>query len=194
MNICVYGASSSMIDKIYLDSAYELGAEMAKKSHTLIYGGGAEGVMGANARGMYDNGGKIVGIAPSFFIVDGVLFDKCTDFIYTKTMRERKMILEDSSDAFIVAPGGIGTFDEFFEILTLKQLEQHNKPIAIFNVNGYYNDMLSMLQKTAENKFMTPKSLELFKVFDDIAAMLDYVENYDAKPLDIRELKFISED
>lgn len=191
MNICVYGASSDSIDKIYHDSAYELAVNMAKRGHTLVYGGGANGVMGATARGMYDNNGTIIGIAPTFFLVDGVLFDKCSEFVYTETMRERKKILEDRSDAFIIAPGGLGTFDEFFEILTLKQLERHNKPIAIYNVNGYYNDMLKMLEKTAESNFMKPKSLELFKCFDNIDKMLTYIEHYDDEPIDIRELKDI---
>ncbi|MBQ8526469.1 MAG: TIGR00730 family Rossman fold protein [Clostridia bacterium] len=191
MNICVYGASSDSIDKIYHDTAYSLGAAIAKNGHTLVYGGGGNGVMGAAARGASDNNGSIIGVAPTFFTVDGVLYDKCTEFVYTETMRERKQILEDRSDAFIVAPGGIGTFDEFFEILTLKQLERHNKPIAIYNVNGYYDHMLRMLELTAENNFMKPKSLELFRCFTVDTKMLDYIENYNEKPMDIRELKDI---
>ncbi len=191
MNICVYGASSNSIDKIFLDTAYSLGAAIAKDGHTLVYGGGGNGVMGAAARGASDNNGKIIGIAPTFFTVDGVLYDKCTEFVYTETMRERKQILEDRSDAFIIAPGGIGTFDEFFEILTLKQLERHNKPIAIYNVNGYYDHMIKMLELTAENNFMKPASLSLYRVFSDEKQMLDYVEEYDEKPMDIRELKDI---
>ena len=191
MNICIYGASSETIDKIFIDTAYSLAAESAKRGHTLVYGGGGNGVMGASARGAYDSGGKIIGVAPSFFKVDGVLFEHCTEFIYTDTMREHKKILEDRSDAFVVAPGGIGTFDEFFEILTLKQLERHNKPIVIFNVDGYYDRMLEMLKKTTEENFMKPKSLELFECFDNVAAVLDYIENYDEKPMDIRELKDI---
>lgn len=191
MNICVYGASSNSIDRIYHDTAYSLGAAIARHGHTLVYGGGGNGVMGASADGAYDNKGTVIGIAPTFFTVDGVLYDKCTEFIYTETIRERKQILEDRSDAFVIAPGGIGTFDEFFEILTLKQLEKHNKPIAIFNINGYYDLMLDMLEHTAKNNFMKEKSLELYEVFTDIEKMLDYIENYDEKPMDIRELKDI---
>ena len=191
MNICVYGASSESIDKIFLDSAYDLAVAMAKRGHTLVYGGGGFGVMGACARGMRDKGGKIIGVAPTFFTVDGVLFEDCTEFVYTETMRERKKILEDRSEAFIVAPGGIGTLDEFFEILTLKQLERHNKPIVIFNVRGFYDEMIDMLYKMAEKNFMRPKSLDLFKVFDDAEEMLDYIQHYKEKPIDIRELKDI---
>lgn len=191
MNICVYGASSESIDKVFLDSSYDLAVAMAKRGHTLVYGGGGCGVMGACAKGMRDKGGKIIGVAPTFFTVDGVLFEDCTEFVYTETMRERKKILEDRSDAFIVAPGGIGTLDEFFEILTLKQLERHNKPIVIFNVRGFYDEMIDILYKMAEKNFMKLKSLDLFKVFDDADEMLDYIQHYKEKPMDIRELKDI---
>ncbi len=189
MHICVYGASSGSIDQIFHDKAYALAAAMARRGHTLVYGGGANGVMGATAKGMHDNGGAIIGVAPTFFTVDGVLYEDCTEFVYTETMRERKQILEDRSDAFVIAPGGIGTFDEFFEILTLKQLERHNKPIAIFNVDGYYDDMLRMLQKVAENRFMKKKSLELFRCFSNEIEMLEYIENYQDAPIDVTELK-----
>lgn len=191
MNVCIYGASSNAIDKIFLDTAYSLSASLAKRGHTLIFGGGANGVMGATARGASDNGGKMIGVAPTFFTVDGVLYDNCTEFIYTETMRERKKILEDKSDAFIIAAGGIGTMDEFFEILTLKQLEQHDKPIVIYNVNGFYDDLLAMLQKTADKNFMKHKSLELYSVFDNEDDIIDYIENYKPQDFDIRELKQI---
>jgi len=191
MNVCIYGASSNAIDKIFLDTAYSLSASLTKRGHTLIFGGGANGVMGATARGANDNGGKMIGVAPTFFTVDGVLYDNCTEFIYTETMRERKKILEDKSDAFIIAAGGIGTMDEFFEILTLKQLEQHDKPIVIYNVNGFYDDLLAMLQKTADKNFMKHKSLELYSVFDNEDDIIDYIENYKPQDFDIRELKQI---
>lgn len=191
MNICVYGSSSEKINKNYLDKTYSLASKMAQKGHTLVYGGGARGVMGASARGAYDNGGKIIGIAPSFFTVDGVLYDKCTEFIYTETMRERKLILEYTSDAFIIAPGGLGTFDEFFEILTLKQLEKHNKPIVIFNVDGYYDELLAFLQKGAHESFMKDKSLALFKCLTDEDEIIRYIETYNEPAMDIRELKEI---
>ena len=191
MNVCIYGASSNAIDKIFLDTAYSLSASLAKRGHTLVFGGGANGVMGATARGANDNGGKMIGVAPTFFTVDGVLYDNCTEFIYTETMRDRKKILEDKSDAFIIAAGGIGTMDEFFEILTLKQLEQHDKPIVIYNVNGFYDDLLAMLQKTADKNFMKHKSLELYSVFDNEDDIIDYIENYKPQDFDIRELKQI---
>ena len=97
-------------------------------------------------------------------------------------------MLEDMSDAFIMAPGGIGTFDEFFEIITLKQLSRHTKAIAIFNVNNYFDDLLAMMEKGMREDFIKEECRELYKVFDDIDEMLDYLENY--KPVDMDILKF----
>lgn len=178
MNICVYGASSNKIDQKYVTATEQLGRLMAERGHTLIYGGGSGGMMGAAARGMYGAGGTIIGVAPTFFIEQGVLYEHCTDFIYTETMRERKQIMEDRSDAFIMSPGGIGTFEEFFEILTLRQLRRHNKPIAVFNVGGYYDGLISFLDSAIEKGFMTPACRKLFGTFDDAATMLDYIEHY----------------
>ncbi len=191
MNICVYGASSDAIDKEYIKAGELLGEEMARRGHTLIFGGGAAGLMGAVARGMAKLGGKIVGIAPSFFNVDGVLFDKCTEFIYTETMRERKQLLEDMSDAFIMSPGGIGTYEEFFEVLTLKQLDRHNKPITVLNTKGYYTPIDNLLKETAKGGFMREESLNLYKMCEGINEILDYIENYVPAEYDINDMKHI---
>lgn len=178
MNICVYGASSQTIDIDYVEKVEKLGEEMAKRGHGLVYGGGAQGLMGAVARGVRKQNGKILGIAPSFFNVDGVLFEECTEFIYTQTMRERKQLMEDNADCFIITPGGIGTFEEFFEILTLKQLRQHEKAIVIYNVNNYYNEMENMIEKAIKDGFMKETCRELYTYFDDMDKMLDYLEAY----------------
>ena len=180
MNICVYGASSNLIDKQFLTAGEDLGRCIAKNSHTVIFGGGAEGMMGAVARGAEQENGKIIGISPSFFNVDGVLFDRCTDFIYTETMRERKQLLEEHSDGFIVTPGGIGTFDEFFEILALRQLNRHHKPIVLYNINGYFNPIIELLQSAAKQNFMTPDNLNLFGVCDNPQDAISYIETYKA--------------
>lgn len=191
MNICVYGASSNIIDKVYIDSCEELGKKMAERGHALIFGAGAGGVMGASARGTYAGGGKIIGIAPGFFDVDGMIFEHCTELIRPETMRERKKMLEEMSDAFIMAPGGIGTFDEFFEILTLKQLSRHTKAIAIFNVNHYFDSLLDMMEKGIEGEFIKEECRELYKVFDNADEMLDYIENYVGVDMDILNFKNI---
>lgn len=177
MNICVFGAASNDIGERFLSPGETLGRKLAERGHSLIFGGGNTGMMGAAARGMHEHGGRIIGVAPSFFNVDGVLYPYCDEIIYTETMRQRKQKMEDMSDGFIVTPGGIGTFEEFFEILTLKQLRQHSKPIAILNLNNYYNPMLSMLRHAAETNFMSENNFRLFFVTDDIEQALDYLEN-----------------
>lgn len=193
MNICVYGASSSIIDKAYISGGEDLGKKLAERGHSVIYGGGAEGMMGAVARGAHSGGGKIIGIAPSFFKVDGVLYEHCTEFLYTDTMRERKKLMEDSSDGFLVTPGGIGTFDEFFEILTLRQLNRHQKPIAIFNINGYFDPMIAMLKSAAEQNFMTEANQKLYLVSNYPDEIIDYFENYKAEKIELSELKHIKD-
>ena len=191
MKICVFGASSNEINKEYIDNVELLGDKMAKRGHSLIFGGGADGLMGAAARGMTKYNGEIIGVAPSFFNVDGVLYEKCTDFIFTETMHERKKIMEDSADAFITVPGGIGTFEEFFEVLTLKQLGRHKKPIAVYNVNGYFDDMLKLMNTAVIQNFMRKESTGLYSAFNGADKMLDYIENYDECEYNPVKLKFL---
>ena len=178
MNICVYGAASQEIDSVFIETVEKLGEKIAKRGHNIVYGGGAQGLMGAVARGVKKAGGKVIGVAPTFFKVDGVLFQDCVEFIYSETMRDRKQIMEDSSDCFIVTPGGIGTFEEFFEIVTLKQLRRHEKAIVIYNINGYYDEMNTMMEKAIKDGFMKESCRSLYKYFDDGEEMLDYLENY----------------
>jgi len=191
MNICVFGASSNAIEESYLNRVEAFGEELARRGHGLVFGGGAKGLMGAAARGAARGGGFILGVAPSFFNVDGVLYEHCTEFIHTETMRERKQTMEDRSDAVVMTPGGIGTFEEFFEMLTLKQLGRNNKPIAVFNVNGYFDEMQEMLEKSVRQNFMSHATLELYRVFTDGSKLLDYLESYDEAPREIKELKRI---
>lgn len=181
MKICVYGASSNDIDAKYISAGEDFGRAMANAGHGMVFGGGANGMMGAAARGVTSCGGEIIGVVPKFFDVDGMLYDKCTEMIYTDTMRERKQIMEEKSDAFVMLPGGIGTFDEFFEILTLRQVGRHAKAIGVLNVSGYYDDILNMLTKAVSEKFMTQSTIDLFVVSEDpntlVSMMEQQVEN-----------------
>ncbi len=190
MNICIYGASSTLIDNSYIVDGEELGKIMAANNHNLVFGGGANGLMGAVARGMTSVGGcEIIGIAPSFMNVDGILYESCTRFIYSETMRERKQLMDEHSDAFVVTPGGIGTFDEFFEILTLKQLGRHNKPIAILNTNGYYNHLKAFLQNSIDEKFMNPGCNDLIYFSENPADIIKYIEKYQPQKNNLSEFK-----
>ena len=106
-------------------------------------------------------------------------------------MHERKFQMEERADAFIISPGGIGTFEEFFEVLTLKQLGRHNKPIALFNIGGYYDDIRSLMDKAIEGRFMQQACRELVRSFTDANALLDYLESYDSTQMLPEQLKFL---
>ncbi len=190
MKICVFGASSDIIEDKYIDASYKLGSEMAKRNIGLVFGGGNCGVMGASARGEYDNGGYILGVAPQFLKIHNLLFDNCTEFKHTETMAERKTFMEDHADAFIIAPGGIGTFEEFFEVYTLKQLGRHNKAIVIYNAYGYYDKLIDMLNHSVKENFLKEDSLELIAVFDKVEPMLDYIESYEGVDTDVMKVRY----
>ncbi len=180
MNICVFGSSSEKIDRAYLDSAESLGSAIAKRGDGVVFGAGKYGVMGATARGVSAEQGTLIGVSPKFFIEMNVLYDDCTELVFTDTMRERKGYMEDNSDAFIICAGGIGTFEEFFEVLTLKQLQQHQKPIIIYNVNGYYDAMLDMMKKSEDERFMTSNCNKLYSVASTEAEIFEKLESYKA--------------
>lgn len=188
MNICVYGAASNQIDRKYIEATEHLGELMAKQGHMLVFGGGGSGVMGATARGMTRGGGKIFGVAPTFF-TDGVLYDQCTELHRTETMRQRKQMMEDNADGFIMAPGGIGTFEEFFEILTLKQLNRHEKPIVVLNVDGYYDKLLAFMDYAAAEGFMSESCKELYHTVETAEQALDYLAHYQAHMRSTAEYK-----
>lgn len=193
MRICVYGSASTELNKVYTDTVYDLGVKMAKDGMGMVYGGGAQGNMGAVAQAMYDNGGHIIGVSPEFFDVDGVLFKNCTEFIYTKDMRERKKTMEDLADAFIVTPGGFGTLEEFFEILTAKQLERHNKAIVVLNIAGYYDTLLDFIAIAMDQNFIKEACQRLYYVCGSVDEALSYVKHYEPHEIGIRKLRDVGD-
>lgn len=191
MNICVFCASSETIDNSYLQSGERFGEMLAENGHTLVFGAGKYGIMGAVARGLRSKGGKATGVIPTFFEDSDVTFTDC-ELVYTQTMRERKQIMEDRSDAFVIMPGGIGTFEEFFEILTLKQLHRHSKPIVIYNVNGYYDSMLGMFEAAISENFMSDKCRGLYAVTDSAEKVFEYLNDYE--PYSYSKYEFLEEE
>lgn len=191
MKICVFGAASAHIDDIYIQKVEQLGYEMAKRGHSLVFGAGATGLMGAAARGVKRGGGEIVGVIPNFFKEEGVeqIYDECDEIIYTDTMAERKKKMEDEAEAFIIVPGGIGTFEEFFEVLTLKQLGRHEKAIVIYNIENYYDDLEKFMQTVTSRKFITFKCYEMYNYFNDSKSILDYLESYKPTGVGWKKLK-----
>ncbi len=164
MNICVYGAANECIAPIYLAEGRELGKLMAQKGHRLVFGAGATGMMGAVAVGVHECGGTMLGVAPKFFDRPGVLYQACDEMVFTDTMRQRKQRMEEESDAFVMTPGGLGTMEEFFEIITLRQLARHDKPIIIFNIAGYYDPLIRLIEHAIEGGFIGQEGRDLYAV------------------------------
>lgn len=179
MKICVFGAASNEIDRSYIDAVEKLGFMMAQRGHTLVFGAGGHGLMGAAARGVKEGDGKIIGVIPKFFKDEEVelIYDKCDELIYTETMAQRKSRMEDEAEAFIIVPGGIGTFEEFFEVLTLKQLGRHVKPIVIYDINDYYKGMIEFLETSCKERFIR-NDLKLIYGYSNTAEdALEYIES-----------------
>lgn len=187
MDICVFGASSSRLDGIYFTEAEKLGCLMAKEDFGLVFGGGREGLMGAVSKGAYSLGGKITGIAPRFFDEPGILFKDCT-LILTDTMRERKALMEELSDAIIVLPGGIGTFEEFFEMLTLKQLGKCDKAIVLLNTAGYFDKMRELIMSAISGGFVSEACMELIHFADTPEDAIEYIKGYKPQTGNIKRL------
>ena len=176
--ICVFCASSPNIDKEYMDAGEHLGETIAKKGLTLVYGAGKYGIMGAVARGAQKQNGYVLGVVPTFFEDNGVVLHNCSKIIYTETMRERKGIMEDKADAFIVMPGGIGTFEELYEIVTLKQLQRHEKPIIIYNYKNFYNKTIEILTDAVNENFIAKDVFKLFSIATSEDEIFEQLENY----------------
>ena len=191
MKVCVFGAASSAIDKSYIEAIEHLGEALAKRGHSLVFGAGGNGLMGAAARGIHKGNGKVTGIVPAFFRDEAIeeLYEKCDELIFTDTMADRKSKMEDLADAFITVPGGIGTFEEFFQVLTLKQLARHTKPIALFDVNKYYYELNDFLSLSVKEKFINQECYDLYFYSDKIDEILDYIEKGESAKKDVHELK-----
>ncbi len=179
MIICVYSSSSDIVGKKYFEAAYDLGKEIAKRGDTLLYGAGIIGLMGESARGVHDNNGKVIGVIPEALNIEGVVYPCCDELIVTKDMRSRKKIMDERSDAVVALPGGFGTLEELLEMITLKQLGYHNKPIAILNTEGYYNELIQMFEKVVSQKFAKEYIKAYYYVSYSVKDILNYIDNYE---------------
>lgn len=174
ITVCMYGAASDAIDDLYIRQVYGLGQAIAGRGWKLIYGGGASGLMGAVARGVKDGSGEVIGVVPTWMDQREPIFESDT-VIRTDNMSDRKKIMEDNADAFIICPGGIGTFDEFFQILTLKDLNRHQKPIVLFNISDYYTELVDFIQKCEEKRFVRNYVPGMFACLSDSEEILDAI-------------------
>ncbi len=191
MKICVFGAASNQIDKSYIETIEKFGEEIAKRGHSLVFGAGGHGLMGAAARGVNRENGHIIGVIPKFFRDENIeeIFDKCDELIYTETMAQRKTKMEDLADAFVIVPGGVGTFEELFEVFTLKQLGRHTKPIAIYDINNYYIKLNEFLKVSVDERFIREECENLYIYSDDMKEIFEYLENDKRIKKDVHDLK-----
>ena len=191
MRICVFGAASALIDKKFVDRTERLCESLAKRGHSLVFGAGATGLMGAAARGFKRGGGMITGVIPKFFREDSaeIIYDGCDELIFTETMAERKQTMERKAEAYIIAPGGIGTFEEFFEVLTLKQLGRHTGAMAVYDIDGFYDGLERFMDEETDKRFVNPTCKSLYSFFADDEKLIDYLENYTPPTTPWHELK-----
>lgn len=182
-NLAVFCASSDGNDPEIFKKAYDLGQQMAAKDIRLVYGGSKLGLMGQVAQGIMDKGGKATGVIPDFLKTREVVHTGLDELITTQDMHERKLTMNELSDAFIALPGGFGTFEELFEIVTWAQLGLHKKPIGLLNVNGFYDDLLKMLHKMNEKGLLKKENLDILLVADNFEELFDKMIRFEPKPV-----------
>lgn len=176
-NICVYCASSNKVADIYGETAYELGALLAKEGITVVTGAGGIGLMRKVEDGALDNGGKAIGVIPQFMVEHGWHHTGLTELRITESMHERKQTMASLSDAVIALPGGCGTIEELSEIITWKQLGLYFNPIVILNVNGYYNHFIAQLEQAIEEHFMGEIHGKIWSVAETPSEALEIIRN-----------------
>ena len=169
-HICVYCSSSDMVAPEYFAAAEELGAAIGRRGHTLVYGGTNVGLMGACAKAAQQQGAKVIGIIPSFIAERGLAYDRADELIVTDDMRQRKALMEERSDAFVALPGGFGTLEEMFEIITLKQLHRHNKAIVFLNALGYYGPLAAALDHMYAAQFAQQAYRQMYSFAADVTS------------------------
>jgi uncharacterized protein (TIGR00730 family) len=171
-SVCVFCGSAAGTNPVYTATARELGRSLAARKLTLVYGGGRVGLMGQVAGSVLDSGGTVVGVIPHSLALKEIAQEDCTELIVVNTMHERKALMADRSDAFVALPGGYGTCDELFEILTWAQLGIHTKPVAILNANGFFTPLLAWLDHIVNEGLLRPKHRELLLVADTVPGLL----------------------
>jgi uncharacterized protein (TIGR00730 family) len=176
--LCVYCGSNAGSQPIYTERAIALGTRMAKDGITLVYGGGNVGLMGVVADAVLDAGGEVIGVIPEQLVNWEVAHKGLTKLEVVASMHERKARMFDLSDGFVALPGGFGTLDEMFEMLTWRQLGIGDKPCAFFDVDGFYSPLMGMLDRMVAERFLHPEQREDLWHGDDLDAMLAWMQAY----------------
>lgn len=174
--VCVFCASRDKVNPIFLESAREVGRLLAEQGFQLLYGGGSVGLMGASALSAREHGGYVIGIIPEILTGREMINESADEVVVTKDLFERKDIMIKRSDAFVVLAGGFGTLDELLEVMTLKQLNIHQKPIYILNTLNYYDPILEYFN-TIHKEGFSPDGSQYFEVFDHPQDMVAALQN-----------------
>lgn len=186
--VCVYCASSDNIDESYKSATKELAKALVKNNTTVVYGGGARGLMGVLADTVLEEKGRIIGIMPHFMKEVEFHHKDVNEFIFTADMHERKKQFMVGVDALITLPGGCGTFEELMEAITLKRLGIFTKPIVIMNYNGYYDKLLDMLEHSVNEGFMGEVHKDIWTTFEEPTKVIEAIQN--SKPWSKEAIKF----
>jgi len=181
-SIVVFCGSSEGSNASFGKQGYALGKTLANMNIILVYGGAKIGIMGKVAKGALDHSGKVIGVIPEFLKVREVFYDGLFQSIITKNMHERKLKMHELSDGIIMLPGGFGTLEEFFEMLTWSQLGLHSYPIGILNTDGFFDDLLQMMQTMVAKGFVKQDNYNSIIVDDTIEGLLKKMENYQPLP------------
>lgn len=180
-SVCLFCGSAEAVDPAYLSAAREFGARTAEAGWRLVYGGGGVGLMGASARSAHEAGGRVLGVMPGFLRSRERLFDEVETLVVT-SMHERKTIMYDQSDAFVVAPGGVGTLEEVIEVLSWKRLDLHHKPVIFLNLNGFWDALLAVLDHSIAEG-MTPATFrQAWSVVDTVEEAIAVMQGVDDMP------------
>jgi len=171
-SVCVYCGSRAGVDAAYAEAARATGQWIGSHGGQLVYGGGRNGLMGIVAQATQEAGGRVVGIIPKALVDKEQANHHCDELHVVDTMHERKAMMAERSDAFVALPGGIGTFEELFEVWTWRQLGYHDKPIGLLNVAGYYDALLVFLQQSVQNGFMSDWQMGLLHSSPDVATLM----------------------
>lgn len=178
MKICVFCSSSDAVGPEYFAAAAAMGSLIGSGRHTLVYGGGTVGMMGAVARAVHGAGGRVVGIIPRFMDRAGVTYDKCDELVVTEDMRDRKAGMMGSSDAFVALPGGFGTLEELAELITLLQFRLLTGPLALVNTLGFYDGLAGLFERFYREKFAKPENGSVLALVEDPAAAMRYIDTF----------------
>ena len=179
-SICVFCGSSDGNDPLITKAAIALADALLERNSHLVYGGAKIGIMGTVAQRVIDGGGRVIGIIPAFLKKKEVVHTQLFELITTKNMNDRKLKMLEVSDGFITLPGGFGTLEELFEIATALQLGQHKKPIGLLNINGFYDELLSSLQKMVALGFVKQHNLDLELIDTTVAGLISKMDGFKA--------------